>query len=121
MLIPSGLIGGNAASEFLSSKGVTKEELDRTVAKSINELPGQFETAGAVISAMMYMDLLDRPDNYYETLPARFRAVTTASADRAIRAAIDPSGFTWIVAGDATKIRPQLDKLGIPIEVVDAP
>jgi zinc protease len=27
----------------------------------------------------------------------------------------------WIVAGDAAKIRPQLDKLGLPIEVVEAP
>jgi hypothetical protein len=30
-------------------------------------------------------------------------------------------GFTWIVVGDAAKIRPQLEKLGMPIEVVEAP
>ncbi|MFL6829759.1 MAG: M16 family metallopeptidase, partial [Sphingomicrobium sp.] len=106
---------------FLSAKGVTQDELTRTVAKSINELPGEFETAGSVISAMMQIDLLDRPDNYYETLPGRYRALTTASADAAIRGAIDPKGFTWIVVGDAAKIRPQLDKLGLPIEMVEAP
>ena len=39
----------------------------------------------------------------------------------AIRSAIDPNGFTWIVVGDAAKIRPQLDKLGLPIEVTEAP
>jgi predicted Zn-dependent peptidase len=107
--------------DFLTTKGVTQDELTRTVAKSINELPGDFETAGAVISAMMRMDLLGRPDTYYETLPGRYRALTTASADAAIRAAIDPKGFTWIVVGDAAKVRPQLDKLGIPVEVVEAP
>ncbi len=107
--------------EFLTTKGVTQDELTRTVAKSINSLPGDFETAGAVISAMMRMDLLGRPDNYYETLPGRFRAVTTASADAAIRGAVDPKGFTWIVVGDAATVRPQLDKLGIPVEVVEAP
>jgi hypothetical protein len=69
----------------------------------------------------MYMDLLDRPDNYYETLPGKYRALTTATADQAIRSAIDPNGFTWIVVGDAGKIRPQLDKLGLPIEVTEAP
>jgi len=106
---------------FLSTDGVKPDELTRTVAKSINELPGQFESAGAVISAMMYMDLLDRPDNYYETLPGKYRALTTATADQAIRSAIDPNGFTWIVVGDAAKIRPQLDKLGLPIEVTEAP
>ncbi|HET9812220.1 MAG TPA: pitrilysin family protein, partial [Sphingomicrobium sp.] len=106
---------------FLTTKGVTPEELERTVAKNINELPGEFETAGAVISAMMGMALLDRPDDYYETLPAKYRALSTASADRAIRQAIDPKGFTWIVVGDAAKVKPQLEKLGLPVEVVEAP
>jgi len=111
----------NQVGEFLSTKGVTQEEMTRTVAKSINELPGQFETAGAVISALMQIDLLDRRDDYYETLPGRYRALTAASADAAIRRAIDPKGFTWIVVGDAAKIRPQLEKLGLPIEVVGVP
>jgi predicted Zn-dependent peptidase len=105
---------------FLSTNGMTSEELSRAVVSSINELPGQFETGGSVISAMMSMDLLGRPDNYYETLPGRYRALTTATADQAIRGAIDPKGFTWIVVGDAAKIRPQLDKLGIPVENTEA-
>jgi predicted Zn-dependent peptidase len=108
-------------NQFLTTNGVKKEELDRTVASNINELPGQFETAGAVISAMMGMDQFDRPDNYYETLPAEYRAQTAQSLDRAIRGLIDPKGFTWIVVGDAAKVRPQLEKLGLPIEVVEAP
>ena len=58
------------------------------------------------------MDLFDRPDNYYDTLPGRYRALTPASLDAAIRSAVDPKGFTWVVVGDAAKIRPQLDKLG---------
>jgi predicted Zn-dependent peptidase len=108
-------------SEFLTTKGVTEEELSRTVANDINGLPGDFETAGAVLGAMMNIDMLQRPDNYYATLPAQYRAQTTASLDRAARAALDPKGFTWIVVGDAAKIRPQLEKLGMPIELVEAP
>jgi predicted Zn-dependent peptidase len=106
---------------FLTTKGVTPDELSRTVTKSIDELPGEFETAGAVISAMMSMNLLGRPDDYYETLPAKYRSLTPAITDQAIRSAIDPNGFTWIVVGDAAKVRPQLDKLGIPVEEVEAP
>ena len=74
---------------FLSTRGVTEDELKRAVANSINSLPGDFETAGAVISAMMRMDLFDRPDDYYDRLPGKYRALTPASADSAIRAAID--------------------------------
>jgi zinc protease len=108
-------------SAYLSTKGVSDEELNRTVAKSINELPGRFEGADDVLGAMMNMDLFARPDNYYETLAPRYRSLTAATLDQAARATIDPKGFTWVVVGDAAKVRPQLEKLGIPIEVVEAP
>jgi zinc protease len=108
-------------ADFLTSKGVTQEELARTVANNINQLPGEFETSGAVLSAIMNMDVLGRPDNYYEALAPKYRALTPAQLDQAARAALDPKGFTWIVVGDAAKVRPQLDKLGLPVEVVEAP
>ena len=107
--------------DFLTTKGVTDEELTRTVARSINELPGRFETSDAVLNALMAMDLFDRADNYYETLAPEYRTLTAAKLDQAARSTIDPKGFTWIVVGDAAKVKPQLDKLGIPIEVVEAP
>ncbi|HEY8592088.1 MAG TPA: pitrilysin family protein [Sphingomicrobium sp.] len=106
---------------FLSNKGVTQAELERTVANNVSGLPGQFETSGAVLNAMMNIDMLGRPDNYYETLPAKYRAQTAASLDQAARAVLDPKGFTWVVVGDEAKIRPQLEKLGMPIETVEVP
>ena len=108
-------------TEFLTSKGVTADERDRFVTKSINQLPGEFETSGAVLGAMMNIDMLGKPDNYYETLAPKYRALTPASLDQAARGALDPKGFIWIVVGDAAKVRPQLEKLGMPIEVVEAP
>jgi predicted Zn-dependent peptidase len=108
-------------TEFLTTKGVTQEERDRTIANSINRLPGEFETSGSLLNAMLVIDVLKRPDNYYATLPARYRAQTAASLDQAARSALDPKAFTWIVVGDAAKVRPQLEKLGMPIEVVEAP
>jgi predicted Zn-dependent peptidase len=107
-------------SGFLGAKGVTPEELARVTANSINELPGRFETSTAVLSAMMSNDLLGRPDNYYETLATRYRSQTPAAVDQAIRAAVSDRGFVWLVVGDAAKVRPQLVKLGLPIEVVQA-
>jgi len=108
-------------SEFTTSKGMTSDELTRVVTKNINQLPGQFETSGAVLGAMMELDTFGRPDDFYTTLAGKYRAQTVATADQAARGAIDPKGFTWIVVGDAAKVRPQLEKLGMPIEVVEAP
>jgi predicted Zn-dependent peptidase len=108
-------------AEFLGGKGVTPEELARTISGSVRELPGQFETTSAVMGGMEANALYHRPDNYYETLATRYRSLTAAQLDAAAKAAIDPNKLTWVVIGDASKVKPQLDALGIPVEVVKTP
>ncbi|QIL03412.1 insulinase family protein [Sphingomonas sinipercae] len=105
--------------DILTTKGVTSAELDRTIANRMKQLPGQFETSGAVLGAMQSNALLGRPDNYYELLADRYRGQTRASLDAALRSAIDPNGFVWIVVGDAAKVRPQLKALKLPIEEIE--
>jgi predicted Zn-dependent peptidase len=72
---------------------------------------------GGMASNVLY----HRPDNYYETLASRYRALKASDLDAAAKAAIDPAKLTWVVIGDAAKVKPQLDALGIPVEVVKTP
>jgi len=65
--------------------------------------------------------LYERPDNYYDTLASKLRALSAAKLDQAARAAIRPDDMLWLVVGDAAKVRPQLDKLGIPVEALGGP
>ncbi len=104
---------------FLTTKGVTDEELERAVANRIKSLPGDFETSSAVLSAMRSNDMYGRPDNYYELLGDKYAALTRGQLDLALRQALDPNAFVWVVVGDATKVRPQLKGLGIPVEEVE--
>ncbi|HEY0413795.1 MAG TPA: pitrilysin family protein [Allosphingosinicella sp.] len=104
--------------DFLTAHGITGEERERTINNRIRNLAGNFETSEDVLGGVETIDLLGLPDNYYETLAARYRGMTAAQLDEAARAVLDPSKFVWVVVGDASKIRPQLDKLGLPIEVV---
>jgi hypothetical protein len=60
--------------------------------------------------------LFGRPDDYQEKLADIYRAQTTTSLDAAARAAIDTDKFVWVVVGDASKVRAQLEPLGLPIE-----
>ncbi len=105
---------------ILRTRGVTEEEISRTVANLSQQLPGRFETSQAVLSAMISNALYRRPDNYYELLADKYRALTRPDLDQALRGAIDPAGFVWVVVGDAAQVKPQLDKLGIPVEVAQA-
>ena len=106
---------------FLTAKGTTKDELQQAVNSQVLALPGEFETSGALLGAIMRMASLHRPDDYYVRLPDRYRALTPADLDQAARAAVDPTKLIWVVVGDAAKVRPQLDKLGIPVQVTEAP
>ena len=108
-------------NEFLSGgKGVTPAELERTINGNTRRLAGSYETSAAVLGALRSNDLLGRPDDYPETIAARTNALTAAQLDAAAKAAIDPSKFVWVVVGDASVVNPQLDALGIPVEVRSA-
>ena len=105
---------------FLGATGTTSDEASRAIRNSVLSLPGSFETGSDLMAALMRIDQYGRPDDYYVKLPARFQAMTPGSIDATARQAIDPNKLTWIVVGDAAKVKPQLDTLGIPVEVVGA-
>ncbi len=106
--------------EFLSTKGVTAEERERIIKGSILELPGSFETAEAVLGAIQRNALYNRSDDYYDSLASRYRAMTQNDLDAAIRAVLKPDAFLWVVVGDAKIVRPQLEKLGLDVELMSA-
>jgi zinc protease len=105
---------------FLSTSGVTPIEFTRTIDGETRELAGNFETSGSVLSAMEVNDLYRRPDDYYDTIAQKYRALTAEQLDAAARRAIDPDRFVWVVVGDASKVKGQLDSLGLPVEVVES-
>ena len=71
-----------------------------------------------LLAALRTNALLGRPDDFYETIAGRYRAMTAADLDRAARAAIDPAALLFVVVGDAAVIRPQLQRLGLPLEQI---
>ncbi len=101
---------------FLGDKGVTKEELERTINGSVRELPGSFETSADVLAGLRNIVKFSRPDNYYETLPATYEAMTTAEIDAAARKALSTDDLVYVIVGDAAVVKPQLDGLGLTVE-----
>ncbi|RDE04907.1 M16 family metallopeptidase [Sphingomonas aracearum] len=105
---------------FTSTRPITDAEFQQTIAEATRSLPGDFETSSAVLQAMQTNDLYRRPDDYYATLAQKYRAMTKAELDAAARKALDPNKLFWVVVGDAKTVRPQLDSLGLPVEVIPA-
>ena len=106
---------------FLTDKGVTAEELQRTVNGNIRELPGSFETSADVLGEMQKDALFGRPFDYVEGLSNRYRDQTASKLDGAARAMIDPARLVWVVVGDKNVVLPQLQGLGLPVEIAGTP
>jgi predicted Zn-dependent peptidase len=105
-------------ADYLGPKPMTEAEFARAVTGGIRALPGSFESSLSVLAAMQQNDLLGRPDDYYSTIAHAYEALTLPQVGQAIRSVIVPGQTTWIVVGDARTVRPQLDSLGLPVEVV---
>nr|MDQ4087952.1 insulinase family protein [Pseudomonadota bacterium] len=104
--------------DFLGPRGVEPPELNRIILGNTRQLPGQFETSPAILGALRSNALYRRPDNYWETVADRYRRMTAQELDRAARQALNPTNWVWVVVGDAQRVRPQLERLDLPIEVM---
>ncbi len=104
-------------NNFLTVSGVNEEELQRTINNQVRSLPGSFETSADLLGAVERNATFGRPDDYYVKLADRYRAMKAADLDAAARQSLRPDRMIWVIVGDAAKVAPQLQPLGLPVEV----
>jgi predicted Zn-dependent peptidase len=102
-------------AEFRTTNPPQAAEVDRARASSIRSLPGDFETGSATLGALERAVVLNRPDDYLATLPARIEGVPLEAVRKAPMPA--PDDLAFIVVGDRATIEPQLKALNLPVEV----
>lgn len=113
------IMAGMAA--FPQEKPISAEELQRVTEGTIRALPNQFETNAAVQAAIRKNQMLGRPDNYYETLADQYRSIGADAISTAATRFLRPTGLTFVVVGDRKVVEPQLQAVGLPVEVQQAP
>ncbi|MFV0644421.1 MAG: M16 family metallopeptidase [Sphingomonadaceae bacterium] len=107
-------------ANYTDKGGVTSEELDRLQKSNIRALPGAFETSGDVLGGIINIINYERPDDYYETLAGRYEAMTASDLDKQAHDYFKSDDLVFVVVGDAEKVRPQLEGLGLPVETASA-
>lgn len=102
--------------DFVGDKGVTPAELERIIDGNIRQLPGSYEQSSAVLGQLQADVRFGRDFDYAEKLASKYKGLDASQLDAAMREAINPDGFTWVIVGDAAKIEAQIAELGIPVE-----
>ncbi|GAA5213475.1 pitrilysin family protein [Corallincola platygyrae] len=100
-------------NDYLGKAPITEAELQRVVTYRSRQLPGRYETAGSVLSALLSNQRFGRDDDYVSLLASQYRALQIADVKTAAVNTLHPDKLAWVIVGDKEKILPQLKALGI--------
>jgi len=109
------------AREYAGKRPATPDELAKIKARDVRRLPGQYETAAAVLGALVGIVLYERPDDYVQTQRARVEKQTLSDVRAAAAQVLRPEALTWVIVGDLAKIEAGVRKLNFgEVKVLDA-
>ena len=91
-------------NSYLDDRPATEDELARNVKNSVRSLPGQFETGGAVLGALLSNQRFGRGDDYVPNLKERYESLDVSDLTDAADDVIKPQAMTWMIVGDLEKI-----------------
>ncbi|MDQ3369056.1 MAG: insulinase family protein [Myxococcota bacterium] len=97
----------------LSTTDVPAEELEKAKQNIIRALPAQFGTNAQTVGALTDLVIHKLPDNWYASYAAAVRRVTAKDVKAVARTLVPSKNLVFSVVGDLSKVRSDLDKLGL--------
>ena len=105
-------------NSYLGDKPPMPDELERARLDQVRSLPGQYETSTAVLGSLLSSSRFNRPYNYPETLVEQYNALTLEDLEKAAAQVVMPGKLTWLIIGDAEKIKKEVEAAGVgPVSV----
>tara|TARA_Y100000814_G_scaffold245517_1_gene190679 strand:- start:2397 stop:3563 length:1167 start_codon:yes stop_codon:yes gene_type:complete len=105
-------------NSYLGDKPPMPDELERARLDQVRSLPGQYETSTAVLGSLLSSSRFNRPYNYPETLVEQYNALTLDDLENAAAQVVMPGKLTWLIIGDAEKIKEEVEAAGVgPVSV----
>jgi zinc protease len=98
---------------IVSDHPIAADELARIQANETLSLPGSRETIDEVGQSIIELVQFALPDDHYETLAGKIRALKTGDVNDAAKAVVHPDNFIWVIVGDRAKIEAGLKELGL--------
>ena len=107
--------------DLIGTRPLSAEEIAKVKSSNVRAMPGQYESAGAVLGALQQIVVYQRPDDYVQTYKRRVEAQTDAEVNAAAKKVVRPDAFTWVVVGDRAQIEKPVQALKIgALQVLDA-
>jgi zinc protease len=116
---------GGAMTEFMNEinrirdQAVPEKELEETKRSIVAGFALTLERPTEVLDYAIALKVYNLPADYWDTYPAKIMAITAEQIQRVARKNIVPNDLQIVAVGDATKLKPVLDKYGT-VEVFDS-
>ncbi len=99
--------------EDLATTDVPAEELEKSKQNLIRALPSRFGTNASTVDAFAELVLFGLPDTWYTTYADSIRKVTAKDVKAIAKATAPAKQLAITVVGDMSKVRADIDKLGL--------
>lgn len=107
--------------DIIKKRPVTEEEFSKNRANQVLELPGLWETAGAVLGSVTNIVNYNLADDHYSTYAGRVKSLKLEDVRKITPEVIKPDNLTWIIVGDMKQIESGIRKLKFgQITVIDS-
>ena len=108
-------------TQYVNDKPATETEFNKVRGNSILQLPGSWETNGAVLRSLQDAVKYDRGISYLNTFAAMLQNMKQADIQSAAIKVIKPNSLTWVIVGDRSKIESGIKELNIgTIKYIDS-
>lgn len=115
---------GGAMTEFMNEinsirdKPVPEKELEETKRSIVAGFALTLERPTELLDYAIALKVYNLPADYWDTYPAKIMGITAEQVQRVARKYIVPDDLQIVAVGDATKLKPVLDKYGT-VQVFD--
>ena len=116
---------GGAMTEFMNEvnrirdKAVPESELEESKRSIVAGFALSLEDPSQLLDYAITQKIYGLPADYWDTYPAKIMNVTAEQVQRVAKQYVVPDALQIVAVGDASKIKPVLEKYG-PVEVYDA-
>ncbi len=98
---------------FIGAKPATQEEFSKVQSNAVMQLPGGWETNGAVVAALEEQVKYNRGKDYWPNYANKVRSLTLKDIQAAATKVIQPGQMTWLIVGDRKKIEKNIRDLNL--------
>ncbi len=106
---------------YVGDKQATEAEFKKAQTNAVLQLPGIWETNGAVMGTLQSARQFNRSKTYLDQYANMLRGLSLNDVRAAATRVIQPTGLTWVIVGDKAKIEQGIRDLNIgTVKLIDS-